>query len=249
MNGDPQFEFDLATHIDAITNDAIEEAARAMSDADRETSRTGRVNSPYSVGQKNRALIATFRRASMEMADMISIAEHLDATERLSRLIGGARQLADRLAEVARNDYSQTAGGPTDREFFSRAVEELRQRLNADIESLGRDFPTDTVWEQPIAPLPSPLEMVHHIHADDRQTGVGAVVNQSMPVQQAMEALVAAISAVRTSKDYAALDVNSRQQLDEIADGLIKEARARAPNASRIKQWGDRFIAGLRAAA
>ena len=110
MNGDPQFEFDLATHIDAITNDAIEEAARAMSDADRETSRTGRVNSPYSVGQKNRALIATFRRASMEMADMISIAEHLDATERLSRLIGGARQLADRLAEVARNDYSQTAG-------------------------------------------------------------------------------------------------------------------------------------------
>ena len=64
-----------------------------------------------------------------------------------------------------------------------------------------------------------------------------------------MDTLVAAIEAARTSSDYAALDENSRQHLDEIADDLIKEARAPAPNASRIRQWGDRFIAQLRAAA
>ena len=105
MNGNPQFEVDLARHVDEITNDAVEEAARAMIGADREASRIGPVNSPYSVGQKNRALIATFRRASMEMADLVSIAQHLDATERLRRILGGARQLTDRLAELARNDY------------------------------------------------------------------------------------------------------------------------------------------------
>jgi len=249
VNGNPQFEVDLARHVDEITNDAVEEAARAMIGADREASRIGPVNSPYSVGQKNRALIATFRRASMEMADLVSIAEHLDATERLSRLIAGARQLTDRLAELARNDYSQTAGGRGDREFFNRAVEELRQQLNADIESLAHDFPTGSVWEQPIGPHPSPPEMVHEIHAGDRQTDVETLADRAIAVNQAMDVLVDAILAVRASKVYAALDANWRQQLDEIAEGLIKEARASAPNASRIKQWGDRLVAQLRSAA
>ena len=72
--------------------------------------------------------------------------------------------------------------------------------------------------------------------------------NQAVLVQQAMHTLIAAIEAARASKDYAAFDPNSRQQLDEIADDLIKEARAPTPNASRIKQWGERFIAQLRTA-
>ena len=118
MNEDPQF--DLASRIDAMINDADDEAACAMSDADREASRIGPVNSPYSVGQKNRALIATFRRTSMEIAGIVSCAEHLDASEKLSQLIGGAQQLADRLAELARNNYSEVARGASDREFFNR---------------------------------------------------------------------------------------------------------------------------------
>ena len=247
MNEDPQL--DLASRIDAMINDAGDEAACAMSDADREASRIGPVNSPYSVGQKNRALIATFRRTSMEMAGIVSRAEHLDASEKLSQLIGGAQQLADRLAELARNDYSQAAREPSDREFFNRAPRELRQQLDADIESIARDFPSGAVWEQSIGPQPAPLVIIDEIHGGDQQTGVGEVVNHPVLVQQAMDTLVAAIEAARTSSDYAALDENSRQQLDEIADDLIKEARAPAPNASRIKQWGDRFIAQLRAAA
>jgi hypothetical protein len=182
------------------------------------------------------------------MADMVSIAEHLDMTERLSRLIGGARQLTDRLAELAQNDYSQTAGGPDDREFYNRAVGELRQQLDADIESFAQDFPTGIVWEQPIEPDWSTPGIVHDIHAGDQQTDEATVIDRAIAVNQAMDSLVSTIAAFRTSKDYAALDASSRRQLDEIADDLINEAKAPAPNPSRIKQWGDRFIARLRSA-
>jgi hypothetical protein len=241
----------LMKRIDALVNDAAADARLSMDDIERDASYHGRGNSPYSAREKNRALRDIFRKRTTELAGIVSRAARLDATVKLGRLKAGAEQLADRLTGLARNDYLQ-AGGTSDRKYFEQLARELREQLDTDVHSIEHDFPTGFVWDQPIAaPVPVPPTSqitIGAIHGGNQQIAAGAVVNQKMTVNQAMDNLIGAIEVVRASKDYAALDLIMRRQLDEIADDLIEEARTPAPNASRLHRWGERFMSRLRTA-
>src|SRR5690348_17998069 len=87
----------LLRRIDAVVNDAVADAARTMSDADREASFRGRSTGAYLVGEKNRALRDIFCKRTTEMAAIVSRAAHLDVTQKVDRLKSGAEEIAARL--------------------------------------------------------------------------------------------------------------------------------------------------------
>ena len=140
----------LTTRLDALIDDAAKTAVLGMGDVEREASMLRRSNSPYSAREKNAVLRGQFHKTTAEMAKTVARASHLDDAAKLTRLEAGALQLSERLAGLARSDYSE-AGGPGDKHFFARVYEELRAKLDRDVASLKHDFPTGFVWGEPTA--------------------------------------------------------------------------------------------------
>jgi hypothetical protein len=233
------------------------------SDLDRSLSRI--IQSAHRNGQTERSwLTGEFvARGGGQSTRLIIVAAdrldkiHSDATEQVTRVIrdlvepmqitpqeitAWARPHLENLSNTLLGEVP-TAGFPAEHQ---RVREQYRVVFQERTDGALRDVEIAFVGgRRAVALQPTSQVTIGAIHGGTQQIAAGGVVNQTMTVDQAMGKLVATIGEIRASKEYATLDVNTRQQLDEIADDLIEEAKGPAPDASRIERWGERFMGAL----